>query len=83
MPSLPSTAIGQMSSLLWQDAIARVARVLGGTSDPDLLQASRDFLRETLQDWEVRREWRYLNTVADDISVVAGTEEYELPAPFM
>lgn len=83
MPSLPSTALGQMSILPWSDAIARVARVLGGTSDPDLLGASRDFLRETLQDWETRREWRYLNTVADDIAVASASGgEYELPATF-
>lgn len=82
MPSLPSTALGQMSVLPWSEAISRVARVLGGTSDPDLLGASRDFLRETLQDWETRREWRYLNTIADDIAVVSGTQEYDLPSAF-
>lgn len=82
MPSLGPSPLGPMSTMSWLDAAQRVSRVVGGRSDPDTLSAARDFIRETLQDWDVRRDWRYLHTIADDISVTAGSATADLPAPF-
>lgn len=71
-----------MSTMSWTEASRRVARVVGGRSDPDALEAARDFLRETLQDWDTRRDWRYLHTIADDIAIVPGDEGADLPSAF-
>ncbi len=82
MPSLNNTALGPMSELTWTSAIARVAGSVSLKSAGDAQAAAKDALIETLQDWDTRRDWKFTQVVAPDISLTPGTESVDLPSAF-
>ena len=82
MPSLASTALGPMSELTWGNAIARVAGAVSMKGQPDAQAAAKDALSETLQDWDTRRDWKFTQVVAADISLTPGTSTVDLPSAF-
>ncbi len=51
-------------------------------SQPDALAAAMDAIRETLQDWDGRHDWRFTQVVASDISISSGTTSVDLPNTF-
>jgi hypothetical protein len=71
-----------MSNMTWGQAKSDVAQVVGGQGDPDTLQLAQAQISAVLQDWNTRRNWQFLQTIADDIAVTAGTSTYDLPAAF-
>jgi len=82
MPTVGSSAQGPMSSLTWSAACGRIAGAASGARQPDTLAAARDALMETLQDWDSRHDWRFTQVVADDITVTASTDTFELPTNY-
>lgn len=82
MPTLSSSTIGPMSSLLWSAAAARVAGAVGLAKVPDGQEAARDALEETLQDWDTRRDWKFTQVVAPDITLAASATTFDLPTTF-
>lgn len=71
-----------MSSLTWGQAAARCAGAVSGTRQSDSLAAARDAISETLEDWDSRRDWRYTQVVAPDISLSANSADFDLPTTF-
>lgn len=71
-----------MSTLTWGEAASRVAGTISGARLPDSLGAAKDAIRETLEDWDTRRDWRYTQVVAPDIAVSGGATAFDLPTPF-
>lgn len=51
-------------------------------SDPSALQAAKDCISESVDEWNRRHNWRFLQIVAPDITVVGGTQTYDLPSTF-
>lgn len=82
MPSLPNSNSGPMSSVTWGEAASRVAGAVSGTRLPDSVSAAKDALQETLEDWDSRRDWKYTQVVAPDITLTAGDSEFDLPSLF-
>lgn len=82
MPSLINSNAGAMSSKTWLQAKQEVAQVVGGQNDPDSLLAAKAQIRAVLEDWNTRRNWQFLQVIAPDIAVVAGTSTYDLPTTF-
>jgi hypothetical protein len=82
MPSIGSSTTLQMSALTWGEACKRVAGSISGASQPDALSAARDAIQETLQDWDSRRDWRYTQVVAPDISIAVNDSTFALPTTF-
>jgi hypothetical protein len=52
------------------------------SSQPDALSAARDSISETLMDWDTRRDWRFTQVVAPDISLAADASSFALPTTF-
>ena len=59
-----------------------MARVIGAENDPKALQSAKDCISEAVDEWNTRHNWRFLQIVAPDIAVVAGTSSYALPSTF-
>lgn len=66
----------------FESAKVWVARSIGGQNDPDQLNAAGDAIKETIQEWNLRRNWNFLLTdnSTDPIDIVQGQELYALPA---
>jgi hypothetical protein len=71
-----------MSQMTWLTAIRRIAGAVSMKGQPDAQQAAREALSETLQDWDTRRDWKFTQVVAPDISLTPGTTTVDLPAAF-
>lgn len=82
MPSVASSNVAIMSSLTWGQAAARAAGAISGARQADSLSAAKDAIAETLQDWDSRRDWRFTQVVAPDISLSVSASEFDLPTTF-
>jgi len=82
MPSLQNSNAGLFSSLTWADAVLSVASAASGAHQAENKQVARQSLRETIQYWNSRKRWQFLQVLADDITLVAGTDTYDLPTNF-
>lgn len=60
----------------------RVARTVGGMSDPNILEAARDSISEAIQDWNTEKDWRFLQIIAPDIVMDGSTNRWPLPTNF-
>ncbi len=82
MPSVPSSNVGPMSNLTWSAAARLVAGAISLASQPDALAAAHDAISETIQDWDTRRDWRYTQIVAPDITIATADTGFSLPTGF-
>lgn len=82
MPSLQNSNAGLFSSLTWDDAVLSVSSAASGSHQAENLAVARQALRETIQYWNSRKRWQFLQVTADDITLVAGTDTYDLPTNF-
>ncbi len=82
MPSLLPEQTLQMSQLTWRAACARVAGAISLANQPDALDAARDAISETLEDWDSRHDWRFTQIVAPDITISGGDSTFDLPTTF-
>jgi hypothetical protein len=62
--------------------MARVAGVISGARQADSTNAAKDAISETLEDWDSRRDWKYTQVVAPDISLSANSADFDLPTNF-
>jgi hypothetical protein len=46
------------------------------------VEAAKDALDETLQDWDTRRDWKYTQVIAPDITIAAGDDTFNLETNF-
>jgi hypothetical protein len=51
-------------------------------SRAEALEAAKDAIEETLEDWDTRRDWKYTQVVAPDISLAADATTFSLPTSF-
>jgi len=78
-PVTVSVTTREATGLLTLDEAARrVARVLGGPDDPDILDESEDAVLEAIEDLNVAWDWDFLRKTTT-VSVVSGTADYDLP----
>jgi hypothetical protein len=56
--------------------------VIGSEADPQALQAAKDSISEAIDEWNRRHNWRFLQIIAPDITVVGSTSTYALPTTF-
>lgn len=82
MPSLQSDNTLQMSQLTWRKAARRVAGSISLANQPDALEAAKDAIQETLEDWDTRADWRFTQIVAPTISLASGDGSFNLPTTF-
>jgi hypothetical protein len=68
-----------------------VAGIINGENDPRILGQASEAILRTYQDWQAAKFWTFLlketgpavgQTAATDITLVAGTSDYTLPADF-
>jgi hypothetical protein len=48
----------------------------------EALDAAKDAIEETLEDWDTRRDWKYTQIVAPDITLAANATTFDLPTSF-
>lgn len=82
MPSLSNSGGGVNSSLTWDQACSRIAKVASGAGDPDNALAASECLEETFQMLSSRKDWKFLLLTSDPITLVSGQTDYDLPARF-
>lgn len=82
MVVVPITTTYLPTSMTLGEAKARVARVVSGSSSPDMLQVAEEAIQDALRRWARYHNWSYLNVQHPDITVVAGTADYTLDANF-
>jgi len=71
-----------MAVLAFNNAQTRVAQVDGGQNDTDQLAAAADAIVEVVQDWNARKNWKWLlqDNSDDPIDLVGNQAVYDLPA---
>jgi hypothetical protein len=82
MPSLQNSNAGPISNLTWREAARRVARSVGGMTNPAVILAAMDAISEAIQDWNTEKDWRFLQIVAPTIEMDGSTNRWPLPSNF-
>lgn len=82
MPSVPASPLYLPTAMTADEACARIARVVGGAANPDVLDEALDALHDALRWWDRFHPWQYLRVLDDTIGVVASTADYSLPSNF-
>jgi hypothetical protein len=82
MPSLPSNPTVAMSTLTWAEAARRVAGAVSLARGPDAVEAAKEALEETFNDWDTRRDWKFTQVIAPDITVSVGDTTFNLETNF-